>query len=213
MTRKKIAVVAATSMELDSLRNHCEAASFSNLEIMWIVTGVGMVNTAMQLTQQFATDCPSIAINMGIAGSFDASIAIGDTVQVHTDRIAYFGAEDSDTFLSAEQIGLCAIEDAVFKATYTKPIFPKAIAITVNLAHGNSLSIQKAVELWNPQLESMEGAAFFKVCRHFEVPSIQIRTISNRVEPRNKDLWNIPLALQNLTNSMLLVLQNMNDGN
>jgi futalosine hydrolase len=44
----------------------------------------------------------------------------------------------------------------------------------------------------------MEGAAFFYVCRQLNVPCIQIRAVSNYVEKRNRDAWNIPLAIKNL---------------
>jgi futalosine hydrolase len=52
----------------------------------------------------------------------------------------------------------------------------------------------------------MEGAAVFFVCRWLGVPCIQIRAISNRVEPRSKAVWDIPLALENLKNSLQKVL-------
>ena len=48
----------------------------------------------------------------------------------------------------------------------------------------------------------MEGAAFFQVCNTFNVPCIQIRAISNKVEHRNKDNWNLPLAIKNLNNKV-----------
>ncbi len=44
----------------------------------------------------------------------------------------------------------------------------------------------------------MEGAAFFYACLMTQAPFLQIRAISNYVEPRNKDNWNIPLAIDRL---------------
>ena len=44
----------------------------------------------------------------------------------------------------------------------------------------------------------MEGAACFMVCEKFEIPCIQIRAISNKVEKRNKENWNLDLAISNL---------------
>ena len=213
MAKIKIAVVAATSMELESLRKHCEAVPYTNLELSWIVAGVGMVNTAMHLTNSFGSHCPNLAINIGIAGSFTNEMPIGNVVQVHTDRIAYFGAEDSTQFISAETIGLCPAEEVIFEATASLEAMPNAKGITVMMAHGSAASIQKALDLWNPDVESMEGAAFFRVCRHFNIPAMQIRAISNLVEPRNRAKWNIPLAVNNLTERMLSVLHNLNNGN
>jgi futalosine hydrolase len=46
----------------------------------------------------------------------------------------------------------------------------------------------------------MEGAAFFYACRQFNIPCLQIRAVSNYVEKRNRDNWDIPLAIKNLNN-------------
>jgi nucleoside phosphorylase len=53
-------------------------------------------------------------------------------------------------------------------------------------------------ERLHPQVESMEGAAFFYACKQMDVPCIQIRVVSNYVEKRNRDNWNIGLAIKNL---------------
>jgi futalosine hydrolase len=50
----------------------------------------------------------------------------------------------------------------------------------------------------NVQIESMEGAAFFYACRQAGVPCMQIRAVSNYVEKRNRDNWQIGLAVKNL---------------
>ena len=44
----------------------------------------------------------------------------------------------------------------------------------------------------------MEGAAVFRVCNDFNIPCMQIRSVSNFVGERNKKNWNIDLAVKNL---------------
>ena len=44
----------------------------------------------------------------------------------------------------------------------------------------------------------MEGASVFKVCQEFNVPCLQIRSISNKVEKRNINNWNLDLSIRNL---------------
>jgi futalosine hydrolase len=44
----------------------------------------------------------------------------------------------------------------------------------------------------------MEGAAFFYAANLLDVPSIQLRAISNYIEPRDRSKWEIKLALENL---------------
>ena len=81
--------------------------------------------------------------------------------------------------------------------------------ITVNTVHGNEKSITEIVNRLNPDVESMEGAAVFKVCNEFEVPCMQIRAISNIVEKRNKANWNMPLAVLNLNNQVEKIIMEL----
>jgi futalosine hydrolase len=48
----------------------------------------------------------------------------------------------------------------------------------------------------------MEGAAFFYICAREKIPFISLRAISNRVERRERNKWNIPLALDNLAGKL-----------
>jgi futalosine hydrolase len=47
-------------------------------------------------------------------------------------------------------------------------------------------------------VESMEGAAVAYVAAQLNINAIQIRSISNRVEKRNRNNWKIALAVENL---------------
>ena len=78
-----------------------------------------------------------------------------------------------------------------------------AHGITVNKVHGNvnSINAMRKRLLQNNTLcftESMEGAAVAYVAAKQNIAAIQLRGISNMVEPRNRNNWNIQLALQNL---------------
>ena len=81
-----------------------------------------------------------------------------------------------------------------------------ASAITVNTTHGENNSIEKAKKLFNPQVESMEGAAFFYACLFEAITCSQIRTISNKVEKRSKENWDLPLAIQSLNNAVVVII-------
>jgi futalosine hydrolase len=203
----RILFVAATSFEVESLKLKVErlknGPNFepSTFHFKLLVTGVGMVATAYALGRELAANQYDLAINLGIAGSFDRSIALGDVVEITTDTIAGLGAEDDDMFLPLSQMGF---GESVFTATESlanvsnKFNLKQVTAITVNTVHGNEASIQKVQKRLNPQTESMEGAAFFYACREAGVPCLQIRAVSNYVEKRNRDNWQIGLAIKNL---------------
>jgi futalosine hydrolase len=171
-----------------------------------LITGVGMVATAFALGSHLAKNEYDLAINLGIAGSFDRGIAIGDIAEITSDTLAELGAEDGDQFLSIDQLGFgeSAFQPSARVDTYlaaSASIKPaRATAITVNMVHGNDASIERVSHRLQPQLESMEGAAFFYACRQAGVPSMQIRAVSNYVEKRNRDAWQIGLAIKNLNN-------------
>jgi futalosine hydrolase len=52
----------------------------------------------------------------------------------------------------------------------------------------------------------MEGATFFYICSREDIPFLALRAISNKVESRNKNNWNIDLALHNLSEKLIDVL-------
>jgi futalosine hydrolase len=174
----------------------------SNSEIL--ITGVGMVATAFALGKHLAANKYDLAINFGIAGSFDRDIELGELVEINRDTFAELGAEDDAEFLPIEEMGF---GEATFYPSkkladlynlFNNFNLKTAAAITVNTVHGNETSIKNVAERLNPQIESMEGAAFFYACREMNVPCLQIRAVSNYVEKRNRDNWKIGLAIKNL---------------
>ena len=52
-------------------------------------------------------------------------------------------------------------------------------------------------------------AAFFQVCLQHAIPFAEIRAISNWVEPRNREAWDIPAALKQLRAEIHTVLTNL----
>jgi futalosine hydrolase len=222
----KILLVAATRIEIEPLLSRCQIVGNSNqiitdnYSVDILITGVGMVATAFSLGRQMANNQYDIAINAGIAGSFDFSLALGEVVQITEDVFAEQGAEDGDDFLSLNELGFGEITQfavdshqttATMKAGGLTDSFSqinKVKAITVNRVHGNEFTIAKTLSRFNAQVESMEGAAFFYACNQNSTPCLQIRSISNYVEPRNKEKWNIGLAVNNLNEFLYNMLNN-----
>ncbi len=207
----KILIVAATVEELEPIQ--LKLAEQKPLhDIFKLVTDVGMIATTFQLTKVLKEEQFDLAINVGIAGSFDRSIALGEVVEVVQDQFSEEMVEDGIELKSYEDVGLRGKNERPFingvlnrSFIFLQSVFVESAhsfkevrSITVNTVHGNDFSIKRIKERLNPQIETMEGAAFFYVCNQMEIPTIQIRAISNYVEKRNRDAWEIELALNNL---------------
>ena len=214
----KILIVAATEAEVSlisdfgfSISNLNQAKETGASEIEHskfeiLITGVGMTATAYALGRHLATHSYDLAINLGIAGSFDRGIALGDVVDVRTDIFSELGAEDDDHFLTHDAMGFGQAKvsaTAELSDYYQAQSLQQVSAVTVNTVHGSDASIAKLQQRINPQLESMEGAAFFYACQQAGVPAMQIRAVSNYVEKRNRNAWQIGLAVKNLNNFAL----------
>ena len=204
----KILITAATKEEI-SLLNGIKS---KNHELDFLISGVGMVATAYSLTGQLKNNHYDLAINCGIAGSFDRSIQIGEVVTVKEDIFSELGAENGNDFLSLDQIGLQGKNS--FKNTFllnavSMSLLREVRSITVNTIHGNDPTINTVINRFQPQIETMEGASFFFVCENENIPSLQLRSISNYIEKRNRESWNIPLAIKNLNKTLIKIISSL----
>lgn len=224
-----ILLVSATYLEIEPLLTHFKFINqsnqklrhyeFKNHHIDVLIPGVGMTFTAYWLGKTLTSIRYDVAINVGLAGTFDDAVEIGEVVSVISDRISELGAEDGEKFLSLIDMDLLEDEDFELQngeMINTIPIenkcaetLKKVKGITVNTTHGDENSIEKVKYLFQPQVESMEGAAFLYACLLEGISCLQIRAISNKVERRNKDNWDIKLAVKNLTEKSLEILKTL----
>ena len=191
----KILLVVATKSEIIEDK-------FKDCDV--IVTGVGMVNTTFSLTKSLSKKSYDLVINMGVAGSFSDEIKIGDVVEVIEDNLSEIGFENGNSFSEFTNFRI----ENYFKVD-KKTNLKKVKGITVNTVHGNEKTITEIVSRLNPDVESMEGAACFMVCEKFEIPCIQIRSISNKVEKRNTESWNLDLAISNLNTEVEKIIYSL----
>jgi futalosine hydrolase len=203
----KILIVAATRAELSVLFNafklpqqdFVETAAFDIL-----ITGVGMTATAFALGRHLFQTY-ELVLNLGIAGSFNRNIPLGSVLQIDSDEFSEFGAEDKQAFLPIDQLGFGR---GKYYSRYpgNNPAvqkLKKVYGITVNKVHGNAASIAEIISRLNPDTESMEGAAVFYCAEKANLNVLQIRSISNYVEERNRDNWKIGQAIKELNSWVL----------
>ncbi len=212
----KILLTAATSKELEPVLSSLERKTettyaFHQLEITKHISGVGIASTAYSLGTVFGLEKFDTAIQIGIAGAYQKKCSLGEVYQVLSDRFLFFGAEEQ-AFIPASKLNIGVTEDIYYqKFNINLPLLSslkKAEAITSQTIHTKESSIEKIMETYNnPQLESMEGAAFFYACKQSNTPCLQIRSVSNYVGKRTKSNWDIDLAIRQLKETVLQLLR------
>jgi len=218
-----ITIVAATKLELKPLFDKFQPKEdifkglfIANENLHFLITGMGMLNTSAHLalyTSNFERD---FFIDAGICGAFNRNFEIGDVVQISSETYGDFGVENDEEFQDffdlgfidkkedAFQYGLC---EPILSDLHTKINLPKATSITVNKVHGNEKTIKIIEQKYKADTENMEGLAFYYVLKLINKPSIEIRSISNYVERRNKENWNIKDAVENLNKEISKIIE------
>ena len=200
----KTLLVAATGFEIKNVLKHFNLGAENYVETPTfdvLITGVGMTATAFALGQHLLPGKYRQVLNLGIAGSFSPEFPPGTIVQVCTDIFAELGAEDGQQFLPIQTLGFG--ESSYTAIPPLQPLHPPLSTvkgITVNKVHGHQPSIDAVKARLSPDIETMEGAAVIYACNQIQTPCIQVRAISNFVEPRNRENWKIEMAIENLNN-------------
>jgi len=225
---RKILYITATSIEAEAIINvvglKANSAKtryrYNKTDIDILVAGVGTVATTWNMSKWLSfNNPPCLVINAGIAGSFNPLIEIGDVVMPVSDCFADAGVEDGNNFITLSEAGIVSGNDFPFKNDFIycdnsfcqklTPIVKPMRSITVNSATGSESTKEKLAVKFNPDIETMEGAAFFYVASLEKIPFIAVRAISNMVGRRDKTQWDIPLALKNLTTKLSEILETL----
>ncbi len=193
---------------------------FKNLNIEIFISGIGTPFTIYSLTKKTLSKKYDLIINAGICGSFSEDLYIGDCVSIILDEFADLGvAYPDNSFKTLFEENLLKPNKKPFdNGKLYNPLksnidteLPKVTAITVNNVSGNKKQIELRKEKFNPDVESMEGAAVAYVCRKENLNFLQIRAISNKAEERNKENWDIPLALNNLSEELFRIFEKISE--
>ncbi len=198
----KVLITAATAMELELIKS--ETIRYDGVEIIFYVTGVGAVSTVFNLSEILHKEKFDIVIQVGIAGSFDKRLALGDAVAVEKELLYEMGVFENNHYKTVFEMGLIDGDTKPFtSSTLINPHtvlldltgLKKAIAITNNEISTSATKIKLYNEKYGAEIESMEGGAFHYVAIMKSISFIQLRGISNYVGDRDKNNWKIKEAI------------------
>lgn len=173
------------------------------------VIGVGKVAATLHTTERLARlhgrPRPEWLLLVGVCGAYPGSgLAIGELCVVAEDRLADEGVGLKDEgFMGIAAMGLGeegpVRGDEVRGAWIANGLGIREVAgATVSTCSASDERSRGLARRTGAQIETMEGAAVFMVCRHFGVPAVQLRAVSNYTGERASAGWDLQGSLAKL---------------
>ncbi len=209
----KILITAATDFELSVPQQKIKSSK--NREVIFASTGVGMLATAVSLMKLIYEQKPDFIIQMGIAGCFNVKEKLGNVYLVEEEVLGDVGVVENGKWKDVFDLGLVKSNTKPFKKKgllnsninkYNHLDLPIVKGVTVNQISSDNNHIQQLIKKYNPSIETMEGAALHYVCSLYKISFLQIRATSNYVGERDKTKWKMKLALNNLSKSVIAII-------
>lgn len=216
----KLLLVAATAFEIAPFIQYYQSVantSWKKIHIEILITGVGLTAATYHISRKVLLHRPDMVLQAGLAGSFSEKLQLGEVVLVKKDTIADAMVKEGGTFRSVFEMGLVKKNQSPYKNGWLvnplthlpKGNFKKATAITVNEITTGTAKINYFRNQYQPDVESMEGAALHYVCNMEHLPYLQLRSISNEVGVRNKKKWKINEAIHQLNNGLMYFIDEL----
>ncbi|MBU0484176.1 MAG: futalosine hydrolase [Proteobacteria bacterium] len=196
-------LVSATDIEMKPLREKLGALP----GVDFLVTGIGLVETVLSLTRYLAKNSKKVEgiIGFGVAGAYfgsecgllDICLAdrevLGDLGVCFGDQVVEFDVPDLP--LHTEFI----LQNNLFSLahdflTANAISFKTGTFVTVNSVSGTATRGGCLRTRFGALCENMEGAAVARVSAFYHLPCLEIRCVSNMVEDRNRQNWQVDQA-------------------
>lgn len=215
MKSMKITIISATDMEVKPILDYLEATferkalyryHSGTLEIDVLVTGVGSVPATYGLTKYLAHNDTDQLICIGVGGILSKEVALGEVFLIEEQYFYDLGVKESDgTFRNLFELGLMDPDLYPFRDSSLRQegidelsFLPKVKGITVNTVSGAEEAVASISANYQNVMESMEGAAFAYVALSEQMPYLEIRAASNYIELRDRNKWELELAVERL---------------
>jgi futalosine hydrolase len=214
----KVVITSATNLELNRIRKDMKPEYLNgseSLNVMFHVSGVGMLATCFSLTKLIYDQKPDLIIQAGIAGCFDSKVFLAEVVAVKDEVAGDIGVEENGVF--SDLFDMHFQKENEFPFTSRNLVNPwlskynllqleEIAGITVNEISTRKDRIEQLRIKYKPVIESMEGAALHYVGLQTHVPFIQLRAISNYIGERDKSKWKFNEAFENLSSIIIRYL-------
>ncbi|MFN8207759.1 MAG: hypothetical protein U0T82_10200 [Bacteroidales bacterium] len=226
----RLLLVSATAHEVQpllrqaGLQGNFEAgtrrqATLGGHTLDFLVTGVGTPLTLLHLGLAARVSNPDLVINAGLAGSFSGEYPPGTTALVVQEAFGDLGIFLNGVFHSLEAKRLCDPDLFPFRKGVLDIPVPSALnaclpskrlkGLTVNAMNAGIIEKSLTVYSYDPDLETMEGAAVALFCAQYAIPCVLLRTISNRTSEPDSQKWDMETAINKLNQAVSSLLENI----
>lgn len=214
-------VTAATAFEMEAFSRACAPRQ----RFAPLLTGIGPVEAAVQVTAflaQASTPFEGV-LNLGLAGAYpqdggegagllDLCLAtgevLGDLGVCYQEGIEPLRGESFQILDTFSLDPALLIRARTLLADGPWPV-RSGIFVTVSCVSGSRARGLLLARQHRALCENMEGAAVARVCLQFNLPLLELRCISNLVEDRNLDNWQIQKASARCGEAAALVLRGL----
>jgi futalosine hydrolase len=217
----KIVITSATDKEVILIKqaiNPAYTTDSSKFTVSFHKSEIGILASCFSISKLIYERRPDLIIQAGIAGSFNADVSLGQVVAVKEEIPGDIGVEEDGIFKDLFDLNLHdknsfpfsnkrLINTNLEEINYLK--LDEVTGITINEITTRPERILQYKAKYNPAVESMEGASFHYCCLQINTSFIQIRAISNYIGERDKSKWDMKTALQNLTTTALLYIDEL----
>lgn len=216
----KILVTAAEEQELRRAERAFDMVKKSKdvkAQVEFRLTGIGAVQACHCVTREVVAaaavgDPYNLVVNLGIAGSYDLeAFPIGSAAVISREHFADLGFGSEEGFSDLFQYGILEKDDFPYtKGALARQLLPyphiekvlekygAGAGATVQCVTGTQARCKEIVAMYNPQIESMEGAGVYYAALMEKVPFFELRTVSNAVGERDTSKWESKAALDTL---------------
>lgn len=224
----KILVVAPAQIEIAPLLSYLdkqfERINFfeyrrAEVQIFPFITGYGMMQSAYALGKLDTVKHMDFVLCTGLCAAVTRVLDLGQVVNVHTEIFGDFGKEEADGKLT-DIHDLQLIDPNLHpfrkgKLINENLINPLKYKVVNGMSMNKLLGSMESIELMNykyhADIESFEGIAYAYACIMQQVPFIQIRAVSQFVEPMASDSSDLELAIDNLNEALIRLINYFQD--
>ncbi len=210
-------LVSATDLEINETAQWLNGIDHSHNVVKTVLlnSGIGQLKSTYAIQKQIQMKRPDLVIQAGIGGALTKN-DIGKVYVIGSERIADLGLMEKSGFTNIFEMGLS--KDSEFPFKNGKLMNPYSYLLEwsgLPLINGVTVNEIKSFDFIGfqqysgPVVESMEGAALHYVCLMEKIPFLQIRSVSNTIGERDKTQWKIKEALKRLNETLILLIQKL----